>query len=286
MTDEILINATSREVRAALVENGVLQEILIERESRRGLISNIYKGRVSRVLPGMQAAFVDLGLERTAFLHASDIAHNPHDEEPARNGEANIRDFVHEGQELLVQVLKDPLGTKGARLTTYVTIPSRYLVMTPYSGGVGVSSRIEDEAERERLRTAVEGIAGRRRTQAAASCARQRRARRRRRSRRISRFCASSGKPSRRRPRITCAGQLVHEDLPLALRVLRDLLSPDVTRVRVDSAAHLRAYPRVRGALHAALRGAHRAVLAMRGRSSICTESRTKSPRRSIARCR
>ena len=116
MREEILINVTPREVRAALVENGMLQEIVIERSSRRGLISNIYKGRVSRVLPGMQAAFVDVGLERTAFLHASDIAG---DDAAAggRNGEPNIRDLVTEGGEVLVQVLKDPLGTKGARLT-------------------------------------------------------------------------------------------------------------------------------------------------------------------------
>src|SRR5690606_13327566 len=130
-----------------------------ERASRRGLISNIYKGRVSRVLPGMQAAFIDLGLERTAFLHASDIARNPHDEEPQREADLDIRDFVRAGAEILVQVLKDPLGTKGARLTTYITIPSPYLVMLPSSGGVGVSSRIEEDAERERLRALVEDIA-------------------------------------------------------------------------------------------------------------------------------
>jgi ribonuclease G len=148
MKEEILINATAREVRAALVESGVLQEVLIERTSRRGLVSNIYKGKVSRVLPGMQAAFVELGLERTAFLHASDIARGSdpergHDDEAAAARDADIREFVHDGQELLVQVLKEPLGTKGARLTTYITIPSRYLVMTPKGGGVGVSARIE-----------------------------------------------------------------------------------------------------------------------------------------------
>src|SRR5690606_38388491 len=108
---------------------GVLQEILIERANRRGLISNLYKGRVSRVLPGMQAAFIDVGLERTAFLHASDIAQTACEEVPAgqeqpREAHADIRSFVQEGGELLVQVLKDPLGAKGARLTTYVTIPS------------------------------------------------------------------------------------------------------------------------------------------------------------------
>src|SRR5512134_3141970 len=156
----ILINATPSEVRAALVESGVLQEVQIERASRVGLISNIYKGRVSRVLPGMQAAFVDIGLERTAFLHASDIVHpavgeNGNADVPVDEGRtADIQSLVSEGGEILVQVLKDPLGTKGARLTTFITIPSRYLVYLPKGKGVGVSARIEDEAERMRLREA------------------------------------------------------------------------------------------------------------------------------------
>ena len=159
-----------------------------------------------------------------------------------------------------MQVLKDPLGTKGARLTTYITIPSRYLVMTPYSGGVGVSSRIEDEAERERLRTLVEGIVGS--APDSGGC--------------IVRTAAEGASPEAlvadlaflrklwqaiaEKAAHTCAGQLVHEDLPLALRVLRDLLSPDVTRVRVDSAATYERIRGVRGALHAELRGAHRAL--------------------------
>ena len=106
----------------------------------------------------MQAAFVELGLERTAFLHASDIAHNPHAEAVASEVEPDIREFVREGRELLVQVLKEPLGTKGARLTTYIAIPSRYLVLTPNSVGIGVSSRIDDELERERLRCVLEEL--------------------------------------------------------------------------------------------------------------------------------
>ena len=145
--EEILINATSSEVRAALVESGVLQEVQIERTSRVGLISNIYKGRVSRVLPGMQAAFVELGLERTAFLHASDIARNPHTEPVAAEEDADIRDFVREGDELLVQVLKEPLGTKGARLTTYIAIPSRYLVLTP-EALAALKERVKDKVRR------------------------------------------------------------------------------------------------------------------------------------------
>lgn len=141
MREEILVNVTPREVRAALVESGVVQELFVERASRRGLISNIYKGRVSRVLPGMQAAFVDIGLERTGFLHASDVMPNGSVPEGTEQG---VRDLVREGQEILVQVLKDPLGTKGARLTTFVTLPSRYLVFMP---------RARDSAYRPESRT-------------------------------------------------------------------------------------------------------------------------------------
>lgn len=157
--EEILINVTPREVRAALLENGVLQEVTVERAARRGLISNIYKGKVSRVLPGMQAAFVDIGLERTAFLHASDISRNgPVDNGSGDTEVADIRGLVREGQDVLVQVVKDPLGTKGARLTTFITLPSRFLVLLPFGTGVGISARIEDGAERERLRREVESI--------------------------------------------------------------------------------------------------------------------------------
>ena len=157
MSTEILVNAGTHESRAAVVENGVLQEVFLERDSRRGLISNIYKGRVSRVLPGMQAAFIDIGLERTAFLHASDIFDPSHADTGIEAPHTdNIRSLVAEGNEILVQVVKDPLGTKGARLTTYITLPSRYLVYMPKGRGVGVSARIEEELERERLRCAVE----------------------------------------------------------------------------------------------------------------------------------
>jgi ribonuclease G len=232
--EEILINATSSEVRAALVESGMLQEVQIERASRRGLISNIYKGKVSRVLPGMQAAFVELGLERTAFLHASDIALSPHVEPTENHHDADIRDFVREGDELLVQVLKEPLGTKGARLTTYIAIPSRHLVLTPNSLGVGVSSRIDDETERTRLRALIEELradvpmAGYIVRTAAEGATRE--------SLEadmlfLSRLWASIEEHAG----VVPAGGLVHEDLPLPLRVLRDSSSPDIARVRVDS---------------------------------------------------
>ncbi|MGH8313216.1 MAG: ribonuclease E/G, partial [Gammaproteobacteria bacterium] len=164
MSEEILINVTPRETRVALLDNGVVQELHIERLQRRGLVGNIYKGRVSRVLPGMQAAFIDAGLERTAFLHAADVlksAYEDHNGEQAEPPE--VRSLLHEGQELLVQVLKDPLGTKGARLTTRISIPSRYLVFMPEGTGVGLSNRIEDVAERNRLHDLMQTFADGRR---------------------------------------------------------------------------------------------------------------------------
>ena len=134
-----------------------MQEIYVERTSRRGLVSNLYKGRVSRVLPGMQAAFVDIGLERTAFLHAADIAQRVDDTLigaalPGVAAVEDIRRLVTPGDDILVQVIKDPIGTKGARLTTFVALPSRFLVYMPRGDGIGVSARIEDEAERLRLK--------------------------------------------------------------------------------------------------------------------------------------
>ncbi len=156
MSEEILINVTPRETRVALIENGVLQEVLVERTRRRGLVGNIYKGRVCRVLPGMQAAFVDIGLDRAAFLHASDILPRNPDGGTDADGERDISVLLREGQELTVQVIKDPLGTKGARLTTQSTIPSRFLVFIPKVNNVGISQKIEDEAERIRLRDIIQ----------------------------------------------------------------------------------------------------------------------------------
>ncbi|OWF71671.1 ribonuclease E/G [Yersinia frederiksenii] len=158
MTAELLVNITPSETRVAYIDGGILQEIHIEREAKRGIVGNIYKGRVSRVLPGMQAAFVDIGLEKAAFLHASDIM--PHTECVAGDEQKNfnvrdIAELVRQGQDLMVQVVKDPLGTKGARLTTDITLPSRYLVLMPGAAHVGVSQRIESEVERERLKKTV-----------------------------------------------------------------------------------------------------------------------------------
>jgi len=130
MSSELLINVTPSETRVALIEHGSLQEVHIEREAKRGIVSNIYLGKVIRVLPGMQAAFIDIGLDKAAFLHASDINSKLILKEETDHV-PDIRALVHEGQLLMVQVVKDPLGSKGARLTTDITIASRYLVLMP-----------------------------------------------------------------------------------------------------------------------------------------------------------
>ncbi|WP_017938667.1 ribonuclease G [Zestomonas thermotolerans] len=231
MSEEILINITPMESRVAVVENGVLQEVHVERTQRRGIVGNIYKGRVVRVLPGMQAAFVDIGLERAAFIHASEIS--------SREGNAvePISALIHEGQSLVVQVTKDPIGSKGARLTTHLSIPSRYLVYMPRSSHVGISLRIEDEAERERLKkvvadcVAAEGIEGSGgfilRTAADGAGADEILADiryLRRLWEQISAQMKSAATPS-----------VIYEDLSLALRALRDLVTPRTEKLRIDS---------------------------------------------------
>ena len=235
MSAELLVNVTPRETRAALVENGVLQEVFLERANRRGLISNLYQGKAVRVLPGMQAAFIDIGLERTAFLHANDIASPTLLEDGIEAPRADsVRQLVSEGDEILVQVLKDPIGSKGARLTTYVTLPSRFLVYMPKGRGIGVSSRIEAEPERLRLREAVESFAPAGQAggwivrTAAEDCGLEA-------LRADMLFLMRSWELIQERARQAAPGQLVHEDLPLHLRVLRDQLGRHIDRVLVDS---------------------------------------------------
>ncbi len=147
MAEEILINVTPQETRVAIMEQGVVQELHIERNASLGLVGNIYKGTVCRVLPGMQSAFVEIGLQRAAFLHVADVL-----ECTSADQEKTIQEVLQEGQPLIVQVIKEPIGTKGARLTTQISIAGRFLVYLPQQMHIGVSQRIEDEAERELLR--------------------------------------------------------------------------------------------------------------------------------------
>ncbi|MEO7934625.1 MAG: ribonuclease G [Dokdonella sp.] len=238
MTEEILINVTPRETRVALVENGMLQEVHIERASRRGYVGNIYKGKVSRVMPGMQAAFVEIGLDRAAFLHASDIV-RPNPTLLGENGENTpsptppINELLRDGQEIVVQVVKDPISTKGARLTTHLSIPSRYLVLLPYSSVLGVSVRIEDETERMRLKEILAESIGENplgyivRTNAEGQV-------RDALAEDID-YLGKLWKAIQENTATAKVGTRIYEDLPLALRSLRDLMRPSIEKVRVDS---------------------------------------------------
>ena len=239
MNEEILINFSPMETRVAVIENGMLQEVHVERNDHRGIVGNIYLGKVVRVLPGMQAAFIEIGLERAGFIHVADI-------EP-KNGQPDsddIAQLVREGQSLLVQVLKDPISTKGARLTTQISIPSRYLVYLPGSDHVGISQRIEDETEKQRLkeclesylahptellketseftkegvivRTVAEGVSEQSLQQDVDFL--------RRLWRQISQQIATAKAP-----------QIIYQDLPLALRTLRDIAHPQIEKIRIDS---------------------------------------------------
>jgi ribonuclease G len=235
MNAELLLNVTPSETRVAMIEGGVLQEVHIEREAKRGIVGNIYKGKVSRVLPGMQAAFIDIGLDKAAFLHASDIV--PHTECVAENEKQqfqvrDISELVRQGQDIVVQVVKDPLGTKGARLTTDITLPSRYLVFMPGASHVGVSQRIESEYERERLkrvvaphcnsdggfiiRTAAEGADEKELAQDAAF---------------LKRLWS---KVIERRTKYKTRSTLYGE-LGLSQRILRDFVGTSITKILIDS---------------------------------------------------
>ncbi|MCG8380278.1 MAG: ribonuclease G [Proteobacteria bacterium] len=260
MTEEILINVTPQETRVAVVENGVLQEVHIERSQKRGLVGNIFKGTVSRVLPGMQAAFIDIGLERTGFLHTTDIVGlNIDNESEITEVEQTqaIESVVNEGDEILVQVIKDPIGSKGARLTTRLSIPSRYIVFIPDYGSIGISQRIEDEEERERLRniilsyqTGIEKLAvGNEDNVILHSAIRESEILKkggfivRTAAEHISdedifrdiEFLRKIWESISVRAKNTFPPGIVYEDLPLVMRTMRDLVHSDIEKVKIDS---------------------------------------------------
>ncbi len=235
MSEEILINVSPVETRVAMVENGVVQELFIERSHGKGYVGNIYKGKIVRVLPGMQAAFVDIGLERTGFIHVADMLPEPLEGEARRVDLPEIRSVAREGQTLLVQVAKDPIGTKGARLTTHLTLSSRYLVYMPNSRHIGISVRIEDEQERERLRHALETAIEERNVEGGF----------------IVRTVAEGVSAEEivgdipflqklwtdltsELPKL-CVPAVIYQDMPLYLRTLRDLARAPIDKIRVDS---------------------------------------------------
>jgi ribonuclease G len=254
MSSELIINVTSFETRVALLENSSLAELHIERESDKGITGNIYKGRVTRVLPGMQAAFVDIGISRSAFLYVVDVYRSDRGFEELLNGtpdvpvdmEQNgklsdlqkpriiypIEDLLMEGQEIPVQVVKEPIGSKGSRISSHISLPGRYLVYMPMVNHVGISRRIENEEERTRLKDIVQRIkpadAGfiiRTASEGAAEAE-------------IAMdmdFLSRVWDNIHKRMQHAAVPSLVHEDLSVSLRAIRDLYSRDVERVVVDS---------------------------------------------------
>jgi ribonuclease G len=241
MSEELLINVTPQETRVATVENGLLTEIWIERVQKVCLVGTIFQGTVKRVLPGMEAAFIDIGLEKAAFLHVSDLVGAARLDEHGNRTTQPIARVLREGQALAVQVVKDPLGTKGARVSAVLTAPSRYLVLMPYEPTIGVSVRIEDEEERERLRSTVAGLReqGSAGHDLAAGFGY------------IVRTAAEGAEPealaadmrylekvwariSEQRAK-AAPGSVIFRDLPLVQRMLRDASRRGIERIRIDS---------------------------------------------------
>lgn len=239
MSEEILINVTSAETRVALIENGLLQEIFIERNNNKGHVGDIFRGKVIRVMPGMEAAFVDIGLDKAAFIHMSDITLLDADGFELREESLKpVDELIREGQHIIVQVAKDAISTKGARLTTHLTLPSRNLVYLPRSKHIGVSQRLEDEDIRDRLlsqlnlcledvdwpgrggfiiRTAAEGTSK-------------------------SEFIEDIGFLKRlwlkveERINRDDGVKVLYREIPLYMRTVRDLITPQVEKIRIDSA--------------------------------------------------
>jgi ribonuclease G len=237
MTKDLIVSSTPQETKVALLEDGAAAEFFIEREAHRGVVGNIYKGRVTRVLPGMQSAFVDLGLERDAFLYVTDVFEDLDEnllspEEQVRN--APIEERLHEGQEVLAQVVKEPLGTKGARITTHVSLPGRYLVFMPTVEHVGVSRKITDEEERRRLKSMLKEI--RQERGGGGFIARTAGLGRSREDfERDARYLTRTWDEVRALSCRPASPVLLHGELGLVQRLLRDLLSDDIASIRLDS---------------------------------------------------
>ncbi len=256
MYKQLVVNVATHETRVALVEDGTIAELFIQRKHDTDIAGNIYKGRVQRVLPGMQAAFVDIGLDQAAFLYVSDIVSFIENDVPqsfiddaafngvdgADRGMANgtgsalrnqrIEDLISEGQEILVHVAKSPIGTKGARVTTHISMPGRFLVLMPTSDHIGVSRRIEDEAERSRLKTLISSLRDEPfgyivRTAAEGTSEEK--------MKKEMRFLTNLWEDIQKRFHAASAPSILHKELDVSLRAVRDLLTHEVEKLVIDS---------------------------------------------------
>ena len=233
MTEDILINVTPQETRIAIVSEGATQELHIERSQTRGLAGNVYLGRVVRVLPGMQSAFVDIGLERAAFLHIDDIL-EAHQTETPSGKLVPIERMLTDGQSVMVRVIKDPLGTKGARLSTQISIAGRLLVYLPQEKHIGISQRIQDEKERELLKTRVQQFLSEDekggfiiRTMAEDASDQDLET--------DAVFLKKLWRSLKDKAYTTAAPALLYQDLTLSERILRDFVHENTSRILVDS---------------------------------------------------
>src|SRR5689334_14910291 len=245
MSREIVINATKHESRIAVLDEGQVVELWVERTRHRTIVGNIYKGRVTKVLPGMQSAFVDLGLERDAFLYVSDVIEDFEDfetdghdelqldEVSNHRPEASISDLLREGQEIVVQVSKDTIAGKGARITSHVTLPGRFLVYMPTVNHIGVSRRIEDEEERTRLKEILERIRPQGTGGFIVRTAGEGRGEDEFRA--DLKYLTDLWEQIKRRGEKASAPTAIHHDLDLILRTIRDVLSAEFKSVWVDS---------------------------------------------------
>jgi ribonuclease G len=235
MSKEIVVMSRPQETRVALLEEGHLSEVFIEREAQRSVVGNLYFGRVTRVLPGMQSAFVDIGLERDAFLYVADALQGLDENllSPEEQGHRRIEEKLDPGESVLVQVLKEPLGQKGARITSHASLPGRYLVFMPTVEHVGVSRKITDDEERRRLKTMLKEIRAERggggfiaRTAG--------RSRSREDFERDARYLGKAWDEARALASRQSPPALLHRELGLVQRLLRDILSDDINRITLD----------------------------------------------------
>jgi len=259
MPKELIINATDHETRVALVENGTLQELFVERPTGRDIAGNIYKGRVLRVLPGMQAAFVDIGLDQAAFIYVADVVNNyhefeqlmqtpcedeqefaeaePHERPPTLDQNFMIEELLHEGQEIMAQASKAPIGNKGARITSRISLPGRFLVLMPTTSHIGVSRRIEDENERKRLKETLAALRNDNygfiaRTVSEGASAEK--------LANEMDFVVSLWEEIQKKNKTAPVPSLLHKELNVTLRAVRDLFTQEVDRLVIDSKAGYR----------------------------------------------
>ncbi len=251
MSNELIINVSPTETRIARLEGGQISELIVERMHDAGLVGNVYKGRIVRVLPGMQAAFAEIGLERTAFLYVADIApelaleemmageeESPPPDRPRferRSGRQipQIQDLVREGQDVVVQIAREPIGTKGARLTSHISLPGRFLVYMPTVNHVGVSRRIPDEGERTRLKNLIEKLRPENaggfiaRTMAEGATLRD--------IKQDMEYLTKLWEEIEAKKNTVKSPAPLHRDLSVVLRAVRDLFTPDIDRIVIDN---------------------------------------------------